>query len=144
YPTPGHADHIPVIEEWRDVVFEDVIERGRVECVLYLWVFVQSFAPNRPPQPRARAFPPPTIPDADVEGAVRYRLHPAGTARFEWPKRRIQPGIAALDKRTCEVHIVPFEQHDAAAEFGPPAVLEHLADQLLCLLIPRVRFAGED
>src|SRR5207253_1136884 len=87
---------------------------------------------------------PPAVKDAQVQSAIAADFHAAGSRRFQRAARVVQPYVDALHEIAGDVHVVIFEEHNAAAKFRTPSDVQNLGDQFFAAMVARVCLAGED
>src|ERR1035438_7213410 len=81
-PAMGNAGRVALVEEWHDLVLEDVEKSGAVPLILD--VSVEDDVPRQPPTVVAvEALDPPAVEDGKVEDAVHGGFHATGAARLE-------------------------------------------------------------
>src|SRR5207249_10856952 len=89
-------------------------------------------------------FAPPTIENAKVEAAIRWRFHSAGAARFQRAQRIVQPKINGLHQAPRDISVVVLDEDDAIIETGFARELVHFLDKRFAVFVARMRFAGEN
>ena len=87
---------------------------------------------------------PPAVERAELGNAVERRLHPARARGLERNPRQVEPEVHALHQQVGEVHVVVFEEGDAALELGVPGELVDALQHFLAGVVGRMRLARED
>ena len=121
-----------------------MIDVGAVLAILFLDVVGMRVVADGEAVLAVEAFAPPTVEDAEVQAAVAARLHAAGAARFERAARVVQPDIAAAHHLARDMDIVILDEDQFALHLAILAEVNDLLDELLALVVARMRLAGED
>ena len=90
------------------------------------------------------ALVPPAVEHADVDDAVRGRLHAGRAGRLERPARVVEPHVDALDEEPGDPDVVVLEDEHATPELGAARPAEDVLDDALAGPVRGVRLAGED
>src|SRR5579884_671262 len=89
-------------------------------------------------------FLPPAVQHAEIRHAIEGRLLPAGSARFHWRPRRVQPDVDTLDEKLRHVHVVVLEKRDMPAQAVIAAKAVDLMNEVPARLIRGVCLPREN
>ena len=142
-PARRLAVGVAVVEQRRDGVLEQVVERGRLEVVAVVGVGDAVGGGDGPAVVAVVHLVPPPVEDRQVEAAVERRLHARRAARLERAQRVVQPHVAARVERLGHRDVVVGQEDDPVAHAGVVGEPDELLDQLLAAVVGRVRLAGD-
>ena len=136
---------VPLVVRGEHLLLEHRVERLRIGLVLLgLGRVLRRGAADREPAVRRVRLGPPAVEDRAVEHAVQRRLHPRGARRLERPPRRVEPDVDALHEPSRERHLVVLEEDDAPGRRGLPREVHDELDQILPVLVRRVRLPRDE
>src|SRR6266576_6671903 len=125
------------------MLLEHGVERFRVRLVL-LRLGRTLGTLDREPDGRGVRLGPPAVEDRAIDHAVERRLHPRRARRLERPPRRVEPDVDALHEPPREGHLVVLEEDDTTRRRGLSREVHDELDQVLPVLVRRVRLAGHE
>ena len=142
-PALRQAGLVALVVRREHLLLEHRVERLRVGLVL-LRLAPGFRAADREPAGRGVRLRPPAVEDRAVEHAVQRGLHARRARRLVGPPRRVQPEVDALHEPPRERHLVVLEEDDASRRGGLAREVHDELDQILALLVGRVRLAGDE
>ena len=120
-----------IVENRDDIVLQDVIQSPALRLVLKDMIVVFFAVAYGPPDLPLVSFLPPTVEDAEVQGSVGCRLHPARATGLQRPAGRVEPYVDTLDHVARYMKIIILQENHMAPEGLPAGGLNNLFDQLL-------------
>jgi len=143
-PGLGYAGGGALVELWDDLAFEEVVEGAAFDGVGGGVVGVGLAVADGEAEFGVVGLVPPSVEDGAVEASVHGGLHAGGSGGFHAAAWGVEPDVAALDESAGDVHVVVFEEDDAAEVVAGLGELDELADEFLAGLVGGVAFAGDE
>ena len=134
-PGRGRGDHL---------LLEQVVQPVRMAGVLRRGILVLRAAVDLPAVAAVVALDPPAVEHAQVEPAVRRRLHAARPARLERRAGDVDPDVAAADDRPRDREVVVLEEGHPGRDPDRLREREDVHEHLLRVVVERMRLAGDD